>query len=663
MAAQCLAHQQVTFIGDSTSRQLYDHLVHELALTHAHHDEPKHSDKASHDAVRALSLRFKWDPYLNTTDVDALDENEIVVLGTGLWYLRYANVQSWSAMMDRLFAHSLPYNTLLIPVLHPEMGKLSHERRETITDEDVDAMNDDLAVRWQNSSHFDSNINIPFALNAIMGASPNETNDGLHYSSKVLHQATQLLLNYWCNDLIVSNNVSCCRPYPAPRPLQLLCLALVALVAVAKPIQSAFAPNHPRQHLLAQASILAGVLMLAYLADRSHLFAKSPKEYNAVMVSGLFVLIVAIGYKTMAKNEDDKGVLNRSQTDELKGAMQLIILIYHYFSGSKLSQFYIPVRILVAAYLFLLGYGNGMYFLKNPPTLPRYIAVMLRYNLLTMALCYVLDGQYISYYFVPIITIWFTVLWISFYINSQINSNLKLLCIKLLISFSLFAVLLNIPYVNAVIPYEYKFRLNLDILAPYSGTFLAIWMHNTDNRERWINKYSISVSGFVFVSMVVLDTLITPIKYSYNQYHMLISPVVVLACLVLRNCTQLARSYHSTLLAKLGRCSLELFVLQFHLLLAGDSKGLLILLPNTSKLLNLVLALAMFIPISMKVNQISNYFVGLVVAFVTPQSFLPLSKSPNPSTVSTLSTKASKRRQLILISGVAFTLSFTKLFY
>ncbi|TIB02707.1 hypothetical protein E3P94_01315 [Wallemia ichthyophaga] len=658
-AEQCLSGEQVAFIGDSTTRQLYDNLALFLSLRNP--SVAKHADKSSGDSARALSIHFKWDPYLNSTDLDTLPRNTFTVLGTGLWYLRYVDIQSWSATVDSVYTRTLPYNSLLLPVLHPEINKLSSERSLTITDDDVDAMNADLSVR--------RTIPIPFALNDIVSASPNETTDGLHYSPKALHHATQLLLNYWCNNLTPSNNVSCCRPYPSPRPMQFLCLTFLVLVAAAKVVQAAFKPDHPRQYLLTQSSIFAAVLLLAYLTDRSHIFTKSPKQFSLLAVLPLLLMVGGVGYKTATRNQDNTGVLNRAQTDELKGAMQLVILIYHYFNGSKHPQFYIPVRILVASYLLLQGYGNSMYFLKNnQPTIPRYIAVMTRYNILTAVLCHVLDVQYITYYFIPIVTIWYTVLWITFYSYSHFNSNPKLVSIKLLISLALSLAALNIPYLNSAIPYEYKFRLNLDILAPFTGALVAVLIHHSENTQthRWINTTTISISAVVVVMMIVLDTLVTPIKYTYNQYHTFISPIVVMGCLVLRNCSNAARSHHSTLLAQLGRCSLELFVLQFHLLLAGDSKGTLVLLPYSNKLLNFAAGLALFIPLSIKINEVSTYFVGIVVAFVTPNSShsshssLPLNKSPIPDT--TLTT-LSKRRQIILIIGTAFVLSFTKLFY
>ena len=58
-------------------------------------------------------------------------------------------------------------------------------------------------------------------------------------------------------------------------------------------------------------------------------------------------------------------VLNRDQTDEWRGWMQLMILIYHYTGASSQLAIYTHVRILVSAYLFLSGYGHFWYFFNK----------------------------------------------------------------------------------------------------------------------------------------------------------------------------------------------------------------------------------------------------------------------------------------------------------
>lgn len=178
-------------------------------------------------------------------------------------------------------------------------------------------------------------------------------------------------------------------------------------------------------------------------------------------------------------------LLNREQTDEWKGWMQLVILIYHISGASVVSpprtptgaepvrgekaswfpsapQFipvYMHVRVLVAAYLFQTGYGHFSFFwLKGdfslyrvcqvslrpssrvPGTLLDAVAavsrvssprqVLFRLNFLVLVLCVVMDRPYQFYYFVPLVTFWFFIIYGTLVLWPQIlqkkaNSRLQ----------------------------------------------------------------------------------------------------------------------------------------------------------------------------------------------------------------------------------------------
>lgn len=55
-------------------------------------------------------------------------------------------------------------------------------------------------------------------------------------------------------------------------------------------------------------------------------------------------------------------LLNRPQTEEWKGWMQVLFLLYHYFEAREL---YNAIRIFIAGYVWMTGYGNFSYYYRT----------------------------------------------------------------------------------------------------------------------------------------------------------------------------------------------------------------------------------------------------------------------------------------------------------
>lgn len=136
----------------------------------------------------------------------------------------------------------------------------------------------------------------------------------------------------------------------------------------------------PSAEVLSQIAIFGAALLFIFLGDRTPLFLRASKSYDSLQFAALSLLALAAGAATLEKSDKgDLGFLNRQQTDEWKGWMQVAILIYHYLGASKIvsiqdhkeycalqsylffslqSPIYNPIRAMVAAYLFMSGYGH-----------------------------------------------------------------------------------------------------------------------------------------------------------------------------------------------------------------------------------------------------------------------------------------------------------------
>ena len=70
-----------------------------------------------------------------------------------------------------------------------------------------------------------------------------------------------------------------------------------------------------------------------------------------------FILLVSSALNVRKSKGGD--VLNREQTEEWKGWMQFMFLMYHYFSAHEV---YNSIRVFITAYVWMTGFGNFSFF-------------------------------------------------------------------------------------------------------------------------------------------------------------------------------------------------------------------------------------------------------------------------------------------------------------
>jgi len=129
-----------------------------------------------------------------------------------------------------------------------------------------------------------------------------------------------------------------------------------------------------------------------------------------------------------------------------------------------------------------------------------------------------------------------------------------------------------------------------------------------DHRWRLVVNLIVGLSAVALVWFFAFE-LSQESKFTYNAWHPSVSFVPVLAFVALRNATVILRSSHSRAFAFIGKCSLETFIIQYHFWLAGDTKGVLLVIPGTKwRPVNFMLTTFIFIYLSDRVAQATAYF-------------------------------------------------------
>lgn len=86
------------------------------------------------------------------------------------------------------------------------------------------------------------------------------------------------------------------------------------------------------------------------------------QSYNRDLFAFLFVCLTAVAVGSSLQTVRTPLLLNRPQTEEWKGWMQVLFLLYHYFEAREL---YNAIRIFIAGYVWLTGYGNFSYYYRT----------------------------------------------------------------------------------------------------------------------------------------------------------------------------------------------------------------------------------------------------------------------------------------------------------
>ncbi|KAG8443131.1 hypothetical protein GDO86_011805 [Hymenochirus boettgeri] len=687
-AKSCLSEQYIAFVGDSRIRQLFYAFI-KILNPYVKEEGNKHENIYFEDKSTALKIDFLWHPEVNNSMKEcfqSLSEStllkpKMIIAGAATWSIKINNgsVESLEQYKENL--------TTLAPILQnladvsnvfwflqdPVYEPLLSDSRKMITNKRISAYNE-IAASILNATKRKpkSKIQIFSVSRLISEETISESLDGLHLPASSKDISAMILMNAFCNKMIKPIDGSCCQPVPSLTIIQKVAACFFALSIVAYGSVTIIQRNKHRKNkpcndiesgdekkpatatpaassleiLLFSLCKLGFIMAYFYFCDRANLFMKENKLYthSAFFIPIIYILVLGVFYN---ENTKETKLLNREQTDEWKGWMQLVILIYHISGASSFLPVYMHVRVLVAAYLFQTGYGHFSYFwLKGDYGVYRIAQVLFRLNFLVVVLCIVMDRPYQFYYFVPLVTFWFMFIYGTMAVWPHIlqktaNANFlwnfglmlklcfALLCIVVLsYSQGTFENIFSLWPISKLFElngnvYEWWFRWKLDRFAVFHGmlfafVYLALQKYQLLSEGKGDALFSTKVSNvLLFFSVVSFFTYSIwasscKNKSECNEMHPSISVVQILAFVLIRNIPGYARSVYSSFFAWFGKISLELFICQYHIWLAADTKGILVLIPG-NPMLNIIISTFIFVCVAHEISHITNDLAQIVV--------------------------------------------------
>lgn len=483
---------------------------------------------------------------------------------------------------------------------------------------------------------------------------------GFHVIPGVAETKAQILLNARCNAKLdrirgPPYNRTCCTDYGVKPTAQLMLvaagLAYIAICLLCEIVDLCLGRRNHWKLFNMQTGAFILALLCCYYADRTQMVGKTQKIWRGY--SNVFLLLspaIVLGLATIRKSRSprsesgplavdaDQIFLSRDQTEEWKGWMQIYILAYHWCESWKSMWLFALVRLTVAAYLFQTGYNHTTYFLvKKDFSFQRVASVLLRLNLLTLGLAYFMESNWVYYYFSPLCSFWFLATYLIMWIgHRRLNDDTRLLFLKvavcsILISlvissnsmtrwwFSVFKTVFNIQW-N---PGAWNGRIQETMYVPYWGMLLAIANLRMKKSLPPYLRYTLASCGLVLVMAFVIKVM-SGLKSNnqYSMYHPFIAVLPIFTFIAFRNISTFTRNYSSRAMIWVGRCSLELYILQGHLWVAADYTGVLIIpgLSTEATARGRIKSLIITIPIFLWISSQAATATGNLVKIILPNA-------------------------------------------
>jgi hypothetical protein len=426
--------------------------------------------------------------------------------------------------------------------------------------------------------------------------------------------------------------------------------------------------------LLYHSSILGLILFYAYICENHPPFHHSDKHYDADIFFFLtFLLFVVSAFtwkrhvdygkkspkskpsgdedtpefnnnsiskgdaRPVAEADDATEILNRDQTEEWKGWMQFMFLLYHYYHAEPV---YNSIRIMITCYVWMTGFGNfSFFYLKSDYGSVRVIQMLWRLNFLVLFLCLTQGTTYLLYYICLLHTYFFLMVYVTMRIGCEKNHTKWWIRIKLaVLAVIIFIVwdcnsgvfkIIHYPFfgttskmgAEAGSMWEWYFRSSLDHWSTFLGMIFALNFPITSLFYRKLEAqpllWHVLGKGIVGVAfLVALYLWVTgPFmqnKFDYNQTNSYYGFIPLIVYIYFRNLTPWLRNHTLELLHQIGKTTLETYLMQHHIWLTSNAKSLLTLVPGWPKI-NFLLVSLIYVFLSRRLYQLTLFLRGMVL--------------------------------------------------
>ena len=374
-------------------------------------------DLSWENSAQNLKLDYYWSPVVNNSMMELLDTwrtgrgPTVLVIGAGAASIKISNnslvtLDEHRRNLTRVrveLENMVEYggSKVLWAMEPPVNWERLNDSNKMLTNDAISIYNSEA-----NRVFHESKVTIWTSLFSLAEGTMDHMKDGFHLSPLALSKATQMVLNLVCNDNMNFNDGSCCKSSDRPTSLQViafsvlgvgLCLSLVVILyeMVCKRHPSHQYQNYRYRLLPRPGTIIENfevdefnsfigqlwqcnlpvnkvtnfifcvaklsiIVSYFYICDRTNFFMKENKYFTPInfWLPVLYVTVVGIFF---SEESSYTVIMHQDQTDEWRGWMMMIILVYHYTGASQSVPIYMHIRLCISMHLFLLGYTHFTY--------------------------------------------------------------------------------------------------------------------------------------------------------------------------------------------------------------------------------------------------------------------------------------------------------------